>query len=47
MDVEQNLEELKKQLKSAEIVYYKILGAIEALESMDKEELDNSDKSKK
>lgn len=32
MDIEDNLEDLKKQLKNAEVVYYKILGAVEALE---------------
>tara|TARA_Y100000361_G_scaffold117740_1_gene108940 strand:+ start:186 stop:332 length:147 start_codon:yes stop_codon:yes gene_type:complete len=34
MDVENNLESLKKQLKSAEIAYYKILGAVETLEAI-------------
>ena len=34
MDIENNLEDLKKQLKNAEVVYYKILGAVEALESI-------------
>ena len=38
MDVEKNLESLKKELKQAEVVYYKILGAIEALEAIDKED---------
>tara|TARA_E500000305_G_C3982013_1_gene217391 strand:- start:66 stop:203 length:138 start_codon:yes stop_codon:yes gene_type:complete len=32
MDIADNLEDLKKQLKNAEVVYYKILGAVEALE---------------
>ena len=34
MDIENNLEDLKKQLKNAEVVYYKILGAVEALETI-------------
>tara|TARA_R110002012_G_scaffold210558_1_gene381233 strand:- start:518 stop:667 length:150 start_codon:yes stop_codon:yes gene_type:complete len=34
MNVEDNLEDLKKQLKNAEVVYYKILGAVEALEAI-------------
>ena len=38
MDVEKNLESLKKELKQAEVVYYKILGAIEALEAIVKED---------
>ena len=47
MDVDKNLDELKKQLKNAEVVYYKILGAVEAFESIQKEESKNSsDKSK-
>ena len=47
MDVEKNLEDLKKQLKSAEVVYYKILGAVEALEAIqDGEEKEDSKESK-
>ena len=38
MEVEKNLESLKKELKQAEVVYYKILGAIEALEAIAKGE---------
>tara|TARA_Y100001963_G_scaffold158759_1_gene259594 strand:- start:5213 stop:5362 length:150 start_codon:yes stop_codon:yes gene_type:complete len=37
MDVENNLQDLKKQLKQAEVVYYKILGAVEALEAIQSE----------
>ena len=45
MDVADNLADLKQQLKNTEIIYYKILGAIEALESMEKKE--SSPKTKK
>ena len=45
MDVADNLLDLKQQLKNAEIIYYKILGAIEALENM--EEKNSSSKTKK
>jgi len=38
MDIADNLEDLKKQLKSAEVVYYKILGAVEALEALTNKE---------
>ena len=44
MDVEKNLGDLKKQLKNAEVVYYKILGAVEALELMQNEEAKESSK---
>ena len=47
MDIENNLEDLKKQLKGAEVVYYKILGAVEALEAIQEgESKDDSQKSK-
>ena len=47
MDVEKNLEELKTQLKQAEVVYYKILGAVEALEAIQEgESKEDSQKSK-
>ena len=38
MKLEENIDGLKKQLKDIEIMYYKVQGAIEALESLDKEE---------
>ena len=38
MDIENNLKDLKQQLKDAEVVYYKILGAIEALETIERNE---------
>ena len=47
MDVEKNLESLKKELKNAEVVYYKILGAVEALEAIEKGELDTPKEPKK
>ena len=37
VDVDKNLESLRKELKQAEVVYYKILGAIEALEAIEGE----------
>ena len=47
MNVGDNLEDLKKQLKNAEVVYYKILGAVEALEAIrDGEAEEDSKKSK-
>ena len=47
MNVEKNLESLKKELKSAEVVYYKILGAIEALEAIESEDTETSEEPKK
>ena len=47
MDMEKNLENLKKDLKHAEVVYYKILGAVEALEAIDKGESDPPKEPKK
>jgi len=47
MDVENSLEDLKKQLKQAEVVYYKILGAVEALEAIQKGELEEDSKKTK
>ena len=47
MNVEKNLESLKKELKNAEVVYYKILGAVEALEAIEKGELDPPKEPKK
>ena len=47
MDVEKNLEELKTQLKQAEVVYYKILGAVEALEAIEEGELESPKEPKK
>ena len=47
MDVEKNLKDLKIQLKNAEVVYYKILGAVEALEAIDKGESDPPKEPKK
>tara|TARA_R100001129_G_C5143782_1_gene196756 strand:- start:272 stop:421 length:150 start_codon:yes stop_codon:yes gene_type:complete len=38
MDIENNLSDLKKQLKEAEVIYYKVLGAIEAFEAIQNEE---------
>ena len=35
VDVDKNLESLRNELKQAEVVYYKILGAIEALEAIE------------
>ena len=46
MDVEKNLDGLRKDLKQAEVVYYKILGAIEALEAIESGEKDSSDEPK-
>ena len=47
MDIENNLKDLNKQLKQAEVVYYKILGAVEALEAvLDEESKKDSDKTK-
>jgi len=40
---EQQLESLKLQLKNAETAYYKILGAIELLESLIKAEKEKKD----
>ena len=47
MDIENNLEDLKKQLKNAEVVYYKILGAVEALEAIQTGKAEESDKKTK
>ena len=46
MDIENNLEDLKKQLKNAEVVYYKILGAVEALETIQEGESKAPEKTK-
>ena len=47
MDIASNLEDLNKQLKQAEVVYYKILGAVEALEAIrDGESEEDSKKTK-
>jgi|TARA_R110002020_G_scaffold220429_2_gene428364 hypothetical protein len=47
MDLEKNLESLKKDLKNAEVVYYKILGAVEALEAIEEGELESPKEPKK
>ena len=47
MDIEKNLADLNKQLKSAEVVYYKILGAVEALETIQEGESKNPSKESK
>ena len=47
MNVEDSLEDLKKQLKNAEVVYYKILGAVEALEAIQDGESQNGSQDKK
>ena len=44
MNIENNLEDLKKQLKNAEVVYYKILGAVEALQMIEEGETNQDSK---
>ncbi len=43
MDIENNLSDLKKQLKEAEVIYYKVLGAIEAFEAIQNERLNGKE----
>ena len=47
MNPDKHLEELRKQLKDAEVMYYKILGAIEALEVIKDGESKESSKESK
>ena len=47
MDIENNLGQLKQQLKEAEVVYYKILGAVEALEAIQDGESKEGSQNKK
>ena len=47
MDIENNLKDLNQQLKQAEVVYYKILGAVEALEAIRVEESKSDSKKTK
>jgi hypothetical protein len=47
MDLKEKLENLEKQLKQAEVLYFKLEGAIEFVESMIKEEQESSKEEKK
>tara|TARA_R100000306_G_C4250674_1_gene80288 strand:- start:59 stop:202 length:144 start_codon:yes stop_codon:yes gene_type:complete len=47
MKLEENIEGLKKQLKDLEIMYYKVQGAIEAFQALDKGEEDKDKKREK
>ena len=47
MTNEEKLQNIDKQLKEVEIMYYKVLGAIEALEALDKGEKNKGKKREK
>ena len=44
MDKDSTLKDLRLQLKNTEVMYYKILGAIETLEQMEKKPLKDKKK---
>ena len=47
MKLEENIENLRKQLKDVEVMNYKVQGAIEALESLETEDEDKGKKREK
>ena len=47
MKLEENIESLKKQLKDVEVMYYKVLGAIEAMEALETKDEDKGKKREK